>query len=393
VSDELDEHAAEQWFRRRGLPAVVRGRPEQLLVRIVPAVVLVGLGQLIAAVLTGIDGTSDADFERLMENTGFVWGYNSLLVSLVVVPAPAGWLAARWVRRRVVDRGGITVAAVAVALFVAAVPAVTRLLTPDEWAAEDVLVQAVVVVGLLAMAFVGGGSILGWALRAAFRQAQALGVLASRALPLLLLFTVFGFFTTEIWQVCASLARSQMWLVVGFFIVVAVVFLSSMLSDEVRTLTLSHSVPFAADALRGTPFGSIAAAPGASDLPRVPLRKLEQANMVLVLMLTQVLQTLVFAILMFVFFVVFGAVAIRNEVIKAWIARPPSGGTLFEVQVPVSNELLQVSLFIAAFSRLYFAASTVTDAKYRESFFDPLATHMAASLSARDIYLTRQGRS
>jgi hypothetical protein len=166
-----------------------------------------------------------------------------------------------------------------------------------------------------------------------------------------------------------------------------------MLSDEVRTLTKSHSVPFAADALRGTPFGPIAASPGATDLPRVPLRKLERANMVLVLMLTQVLQTVVFATLMFVFFVVFGAVSIRSDVIKAWIARPPSGGVLFGIQMPVPNELLQVSLFIAAFSGLYFAASTVTDAKYRESFFDPLADHMAASLSARDIYLTRLGRS
>jgi hypothetical protein len=27
----------------------------------------------------------------------------------------------------------------------------------------------------------------------------------------------------------------------------------------------------------------------------------------------------------------------------------------------------------------------VTDAQYRESFFEPLAEHMAASLSARDI--------
>jgi MFS family permease len=393
VNDELDEHAAEQWFRRRGLPAVVRGRPEQLLVRIVPALVLVGLAQLIFAVLGGIDGGTDADFDRRMENTGFVWAYNSLLVGWVVIPALAGWLAARWVRRRIAGRRGITVAAIAVALFVVAVPTATRLLWPDDWAPADVVVQAVLVVGLLGMAFVGGGSILGWALRAAFRQAQVLGVLASRALPLLLLFTIFGFFTTEIWQVCASLPRSQMWLVVGFFVVVAVVFLSSMLSDEVRTLTKSHRVPFAADALRGTPFGPIAAGPGATELPRVPLRKLEQANMVLVLMLTQVLQTVVFATLMFVFFVVFGAVAIRNDVIKAWIARPPSGGVLFGIQLPVSNELLQVSLFIAAFSGLYFAASTVTDAKYRESFFDPLADHMAASLSARDIYLARLGRS
>jgi hypothetical protein len=389
VVTELDEHAAEQWFRRRGLPAVVRGRPEQLLVRVMPAVVFVGLWQLLTALLSGVDGETEADFERLMERASYAWTYNSLLVGLFVVPTLAAWLAARWVRRQVVDRRGVGVAAAAVVAFVAAVPGVTRLTSPDDSIVVNVLIQGAIAAGLLGTAFLGGGSILGWALRAAFRQARALGALASRALPLLLLFTIFGFFTTEIWQVCASLPRAQMWLVVAFFIVVAVLFLSSMLSDEVRTLTESHSIPVDMDTLRATPFGSIAADCSATDLPRIPLRKLEQANMVLVLMLTQVLQTIVFATLMFVFFVAFGAVAIRNEVIKAWIARPPSGGMLFGIQVPVPNELLQVCLFIAAFSGLYFAASTVTDAKYRESFFDPLAKHMAASLSARDIYLTQ----
>jgi hypothetical protein len=48
-----------------------------------------------------------------------------------------------------------------------------------------------------------------------------------------------------------------------------------------------------------------------------------------------------------------------------------------------------VSIFLAAFSALYFVVSTTTDSRYRQSFFDPLVSHMAVSLTARNIYLSR----
>ncbi|HEV7977061.1 hypothetical protein [Amycolatopsis sp.] len=111
--------------------------------------------------------------------------------------------------------------------------------------------------------------------------------------------------------------------------------------------------------------------------------------MVLVLALTQAFQTLVFATLTFGFFVTFGKIALKDEVIKAYTTRDPTPGILFGTQIPVPNELLQVSLFIAAFSAVYFVSSTVSDAKYRSAFFDPLADHLAVSLAARDVYLAR----
>ena len=55
-------------------------------------------------------------------------------------------------------------------------------------------------------------------------------------LPLLLLFTTFGFFTAEIWQVAGALPRRQLWLVVGLFVVVGMLHMLSVLSDELRAL-------------------------------------------------------------------------------------------------------------------------------------------------------------
>ncbi|MDX3186856.1 hypothetical protein PV458_00425 [Streptomyces sp. MN03-5084-2B] len=386
MADERGVEAVEQWFRRRGLPAVVRGRPARLLVRIAPAVVFGTAWQLLTAVLSAVDGETDADFDRLMENDLFALGYGGLLLSLVVFPGLGSWLTARWVRRRLVDRGGTGAAAVAAAVFVVVVP-VVDLLVEDTSVLLGFGTQLALLAGLFAAAFAGAGSIVGWALRAAYRQTRLLGELTSRALPLLLLFTVFGFFTTEIWQVGAALPRQRMWLVVGLLALVAVVFLLAMLKDEVTRLTQSRTAPVGLEKLRETPLAAFLA--DGVHTERLPLTKLEQANMVLVLMLTQVLQTFVLATLVFVFFVVFGIVAVQHSVIKAWIGRDPVSGTLFGIQLPIPQELLQVSLFIAAFSGLYFAASTVTDAKYRSAFFDPLADHLAVSLVARDLYLGR----
>jgi hypothetical protein len=94
---------------------------------------------------------------------------------------------------------------------------------------------------------------------------------------------------------------------------------------------------------------------------------------------------------MFAFFVVFGLISVNRGLMKTWSGHALTAGKLFGVQVPVPDELLQVSLFIAAFSGLYFIAAMATDVLYRSAFVDPLADHMAQSLSARDGYLVRWG--
>ncbi|MFC4078650.1 hypothetical protein [Amycolatopsis samaneae] len=387
MSERYDRDAAEQWFRRRGLPALVKGRPRSLPVRIVPALAFAAVWELLVIALDVLDGGSEAEFERRLENDLFLLGYYGLLLSLIVVPALTAWLVTKWVRRAVLAHRGTVVAAISAALFVFVMPIALRLAPDRDSPALMVPVHAVVVALLLGIAFLGGGSIVGWSARSAVRQAKSLGELTSRALPLFLLFTLFGFFTAEIWQFAASIERRRMWWVVALFVVVAVLFMLTMLSEEVRRLTAVRNARVALDKLEGTPFRSYAGT--VADTDRVPLSKVERANMVLVLVLTQAFQTLVFATLTFVFFVTFGKIALKDEVIKAYATSGPTPGTLFGIQIPVPNELLQVSLFIAAFSALYFTSSTVTDEKYRVAFFDPLTDHLAVSLAARDVYRAR----
>ena len=382
MTDDGRRRAVELWFRRRGLPAVVRARPHQLLVRITPALVFVSLWRVFYVLVRALDGDSGAEFERRMELSRFAVGYGFALAGLVGLPAAGTWLAALWVRRRTADRRGAAAAMVATGLYIAAWSAVNA-----NAVLQSLLIGVLTVLGLVGLVYVGVDSVLGWALRAALRQLKALGTMTSKALPLLLLFTTFGFFTAEIWQVAGALPRQQLWLVVGLFVVVGMLYMLSVLSDELRALGSTQRDPIDPGWWRATPFPE--PGPGGE---RVPLRRMERANMVLVLILAEMVQVLVFSVLVFVFFVAFGLISVRSEVMAQWIGHDPTVGSLFGVLLPVPDELLQVSIFLAAFSGMYFVTTTVTDSRYRESFLDPLVDHLAVSLAARQSYLRSQGR-
>ncbi|MBP2327246.1 hypothetical protein JOF56_007631 [Kibdelosporangium banguiense] len=387
--EDPQRRAAEQWFRRRGLPTMVRNRPTQLLLRIIPAVVFLATIDVVTDILLLVDGQTDAEFEQMMENDLYAAAYLGLLLSVVVLPPITAWLTMRWVRKRTGTSKYNVFGGIVVALYVLAWPVIEHLAGTGQAILPNLLINGCVVALIYSAASVGGGSIAGWAVRSALRQVRLLGTFTSRALPLLLLFTIFGFFTAEIWQAGTALTRAQMWMVAGFFAVLSVLFMAANLSDEIRELNTVRPSPHGLEKLRDSPFHPFVGDHLPTGEPHVPLRPVERANMMLVLLLTQAFQALVFAVLMFAFFVSFGSLAVRPQVMKAWSAHDPSTGTLFGIQIPVPNELLQVSIFLAAFSALYFVASTTSDARYRQSYFDPLVDHMAVSLTARHIYLTR----
>jgi hypothetical protein len=122
---------------------------------------------------------------------------------------------------------------------------------------------------------------------------------------------------------------------------------------------------------------------------RHPLTRPE-VNIALVLFLAPALQIVVFASLVFALLMVFGTLAVEPSVVESWVGREPPRGQLFGIQLPVTDALVQVSLFLAVFSGLYFAASAATDPRApAASFFEPLLADVRVSLAAREVYLTR----
>ena len=381
----------EAWFRRRGLPHVVRRKSQgrALLQRATPALVVLLVLDPLLSEYGALTAANHEDFTRRVDNPVYVLVELALLAAAIVAPVVAGWAVARGMRR-LAGRGRLVLAWVVVVLTVAVLPAIEQRTGLHHGLWAYLLRNLLPVPILLALVYVGAGAIFNWALRNGFHQLRRIGTLASRALPLLMLVVLFSFFATEVWQVADALPRWRLWLVIAFLALLAVLFLSAVLSDElgamVRTL---HAVPLSdlVGHVAGTPLAALIDENGQKRAH--PLTRSELANITLVLFLAQALQIAVFSMLVFGLFMLFGALAIKQSVVATWLGAEPTAGVLFGVHLPVTNALVQVSLFLAVFSGLYFAASVATDERYRQSFFEPLLADVRVSLAAREVYLTR----
>ncbi|HLN78722.1 MAG TPA: hypothetical protein VK204_16885 [Nocardioidaceae bacterium] len=225
-----------------------------------------------------------------------------------------------------------------------------------------------------------------WAVARTLKSLGLIFPLATRALPLLLLFVTFLFINTEVWQVASRLDGGVMWLTVMTFTVMAAGFLLARLPEELDRVDDEVEAGRLVAACKGTPLESAArelAESGDHVHQDAEVRGFQKANLVLVLLVAQFVQVLLLAASVFVFFIVFGMVAMDPEVIEIWIERPP---TEIFGQAVVSAELVQVSVFLAAFSGLYFTVYAVTDEVYRTQFFTSITNELERAVGARTVY-------
>ncbi|MCX6400072.1 MAG: hypothetical protein NTX33_09100 [Propionibacteriales bacterium] len=291
-------------------------------------------------------------------------------------------------------RRGRLVAVTVVALLIGAVGGVVigTWLSPATGVGGG-LTTAGAVVALYAVATLRAWLIVTWAVRRTFRSLGLMFPLVTRALPLLLLFITFLFINAEVWQVAASLDGGVLWIAVLLFAALAVGFLMVRLPEELDSVDDEVEGQQLIDACVGTPLE--AAARGiAGRVDRVgavdaEVSGLQKANLVLVLLVAQALQVLLLALAVFMFFIVFGVVAMAPEVVSTW-----TQGTLHPINGPVgdltglrlSQELIRVSTFLAAFSGLYFTVYAVTDEHYRRQFFSVVIDELERAVSARVAY-------
>ena len=224
-----------------------------------------------------------------------------------------------------------------------------------------------------------------WALRRTFASLGLLFPLATRALPMLLLFVTFLFINTEVWQVASSLDGGVLWGAVLLFALVAIGFLVVRLDEELDQFDDDVSADEVVDHCADTPLAPWAAhaAEGDDLTQRAQVSGLQQANLLLMLLVAQAVQVLLLSLAVFGFFLVFGAVAIQDSVIESWIGAEPT----YPWGIPlVSRELAQVSTFLASFSGLYFAVYAITDSTYREQFFSAIMRELGQVVSARVAY-------
>lgn len=240
--------------------------------------------------------------------------------------------------------------------------------------------------GLFAGRFLRIGTMLRWAVRRTFGSLGLMFPLLTRALPLLLLAVTFLFINAEVWQVAALMSRHVLWLAVLFFGAIAMTFLLVRLPEEVRQVEGDVVGDRVAACCVGTPAEDAARLVSAEP---AALPRFARANLVIVLLFSQAIQVLLLSLGLFAFFVVFGSLTIPDGTVEAWTGQavtelPSSLGR----HVPVTNELWQVAVFLAAFSGLYFTVYAVTDETYRSQFFAGLASELEQAVAVNAVYVS-----
>ncbi|MCK5891022.1 MAG: hypothetical protein P1U38_10615 [Aeromicrobium sp.] len=254
-------------------------------------------------------------------------------------------------------------------------------------ASDGVLAGAgtfVVLLALYAGRLLRMGTMVRWAVRRTFGSLGLLLPLLSRALPLLLLAVTFLFINAEVWQVAALMSRTVLWLSAGAFALVAAAFLLVRLPEEVAAVEREVVGDRLAERCAGTPALDLL---GTTDVRVGELPRFARANLVLVLLFSQAVQVLLLTAGLFAFFVVFGSLTIPPETIESWTGHPVSdlpsrlGGHL-----PLTNDLFQVAVFLAAFSGLYFTVYAVTDDTYRRQFFTGVSAQLERAVAVHAVY-------
>ncbi|MCT7366251.1 hypothetical protein [Mycolicibacterium llatzerense] len=383
TTSATDRVAAETWFLRRGLPAVLRpgALVRRLWQRSAPALAGFAVFMTNSIIVVAVTGQHTINIDGQPTRTD--WFILALLLLVAPVALFVGWQVSRissW-------RNRAAAAAVSVAVCLAG----AVLGGPGPRVGGNLVYVGLIIVVILACTATGIGSILGWALDVTAHSLSLMGNLFVRALPVMLL-TVLVFFNTYVWLMAAIVSRARLWGALGFLSLIAVAFVIASTVDRVRPI-LTASTPDTPEAqlevLADTPFAKMAAVG-----QRIPLSRIERVNVVFVLAMSQVLQLLIVALVTAFIFLVLGLILIDPKLLAEWTRNNGTpDGTVFGMTLPIPESLIQTTLFLGALTFMYITARTTTDASYREEFVDPQVDSLRRRLDARDRYLAdrRQG--
>ena len=152
--------------------------------------------------------TGDRNVDVLGNPTTVEWGKLAIVAATLPLPAIVGWLMTRL--------SGSRTSTVAAAIGVAFAAIVGYI----EDGPAHLLGIAVLVALVLILTACGVGAVLGWAVRMTLSHLSAVGTMAVRALPLVML-TVLMFFNTYAWTMAATISRRRLWLAMLFLFTIA----------------------------------------------------------------------------------------------------------------------------------------------------------------------------
>jgi hypothetical protein len=375
------ERETERWLRRQGLPYFVkpRSRASRLTARVAPFLVFAFVYDLLSTFVVdiNIDENSDA------WEPGYVILAIVIILAGIAVPVVLALLSARLLRTRPAWKTPVSL--IVIALFVVIDPIVLSLIGVDTFLGNAL--QSLIIVALAYLfTWLGIGSLLSWAIVSAFRQLSALGQLATRALPLLMLVVVFAFFARALWEVTSTMSVTRLTWVAVFFVVLGLLFAIPIMRGEMRGLDERIEPDERERLLADTALHELRARRTAAG---PPLSRLERFNLDTVMVLAQGFQVLIFAVLVCVFLVVLGSLAFSPAVLTNWLGEQQNTVPLLGIDIPVHVALIKTAIFLSCVSSLNFLVSVSTGTAYRAAFYEPLLREARVALTVRAAYLAQ----
>ncbi|WP_040496412.1 hypothetical protein [Ilumatobacter nonamiensis] len=383
VSGVLDD--IEAWFVERGLPHFVErstdGSVLDAWTRALP--ILVG-----AYLLLGFNALDLANW-TLAQNLG--------AAAVVIVVLIAVWALSNRLRHVPTFDRPTDIDAPELALFVIG-PALPGLLFGQPGDALQSVITALVLLALIYLwSSYGIGPLLRWGARRGSRQIASLGSLVARALPLLLLFNTFLFINAEVWEMAGTLDGPAYFIVIFTFVALGAAFALSRVPGTIRSVNEFDRWDDVDQYLAGTPAEPLAPMlpDGTARARFSALRLRQRLNIGLLVVFGQALQITLVTAALTGFFIGFGFLGITESTALGWTQLDDIDvlwtTTLGDRQLVLSEPLVRVSVFLGAFSGMYFTVVLTTDDTYRSEFADEVGPEIREALAVRTAYRVARG--
>ncbi len=367
-----DRNETEQWFIRRGLPHFIEpyGTDPDVWSRAAPVL-------LIAYVAGGLHALDLANWS-VTRNIGA----GAVIIALLF----ATWMLTNRLRHRpALSRPReLGIPELAAFLIGPALPAVVF----EQWgdALQAVIEGTVVLAVIYLFTSYGVLPLMGWAASQTFSRFGSVGRMLTRALPLLLLFTTFLFINAEVWQVAGTLDGPVYIVTLALFFLLGSAFVLSRVPEAIRSVNAFDDWSDVSELVQGTPAEGLAL-PAHGDPMERPLSIRQRVNIGMVSVFSQAILITFVAVILALFFTLFGLLAIPEETVAYWTQLPNvhvlahwnvRGRTLV-----LSEPLVRVAGFLGAFTGMYFTVVLGTDATYRGEFAEDAGPQIRQALAVR----------
>jgi hypothetical protein len=365
----------ERWFIQRGVPHLMGdyAASKDIWTRALPVL-------LVAYLVGGLNALKLGEWSARR---------NLAVGAVVIAILLAGWALTNLVRTRPWLARPTEIGAPELTTFVLG-PVVPSLIFGQGGDAVQALAEGLAV---LAVVYFGTSygvvPLVAWATRRSAAQLGSLGRMVVRALPLLLLFTTFLFINAEVWQVAGTLTGPVYVVVLGIFFLLGSVFVLSRMPAVMRPLGEFDDWSEVHALIADTPAAGLSL-PDSGDPDEQPLSRRQRLNLGLVSVFSQALQITFVAVLLTLFFILFGFLAVPETTAQAWTGLDSvnvlASWSVGDRTLALTDPLLRVAGFLGAFTGMYFTVVLTTDATYRDEFAEDVAPEIRQALAVRVAY-------